>query len=230
MAHIQLQAPPVPYYIMGSPLSYPAGRGHPSRRSIGLFDLLVVRKGCLYIGEDGQAFEVGADHALILRPDGSHYATQDCVEETSYYWVHFNTSGSWSMQSGDILPDTCCCHSTCGDAFAAQPFTISLPQFARLRQPALFFEELERLTELEVTAHMKGVSWEQQQIFQKLLRLLSASAATAGSTPSMLCAQQAASYLRANYRNEIKAQAAYFSTCFHKYEGVAPRSYRSRFT
>lgn len=288
MALILLDAPPVPYYIMGGHLTYPAGSKHPNRRSIGLFDLLVVKTGCLYITENGISYDVNADHALILLPDGDHYATKGCEEPTEYYWIHFNASGSWSVQAGEIQEEPLPSPSCPRHGFAVQNFTISLPHHTALHQPASLYEDLDRLTQLEVHAHLSSVSWEQQQLFQRVLRQLSLSGDTSALSPSRICAQKAASYLRANYRNDIKAQemgerlnfhpvyiarcmqrefgcspfeyltrfrieqakllmdhtdlpiariaeevgfkqASYFSTCFHKYEGAAPRSYRNRF-
>lgn len=298
MALIRMEAPPLPYYISSSPLSYPPNSKHPNRCSIGIFDLLAVRKGCLFIGEDERSYEVPADHALLLRPDCHHFATKGCEETTDYYWVHFNTMGSWSIAEEDPSADADISgtanaagstYACTPDYFTPQSFHITLPQFTRLRQPDQLFEDLERLSLLETNAHLGSVRWEQQQLFQRILRQLSASAEAAGSTPSKLCAQQAATYLRKNYRAPITSQemgeelnfhpvyiarcmqkefgcspfeylsrfrieqakllmvhtdlpiariaeevgfmqAAYFSTCFHKYEGVTPRGYRKRFS
>ena len=52
MSIIHMTIPPLPHYIIGGYTIAPPGRKHPTRRNIEVFDLLVVTRGCLYIGEE----------------------------------------------------------------------------------------------------------------------------------------------------------------------------------
>lgn len=289
MTLIRFTAPPLPHFIACGFHTAPPGFKHINRRNFGLFDLLVISQGTIFIGEEDRHYEVPADHALILRPDCHHFPTKASIEAVNYYWLHFHTGGSWNTQhQGDPAPSIE--HSPgASKSMAFEPFPIPLPQFTRLHRPSSVYEEMDRQVQLETESHRPEVRWEQQLIFQRVLRLLFASMETSGSSPTKLCAQQAASYLRANYRNPITAKelgeqlnfhpvhiarcmqkefgcspfeyltrfrieqakllmvrtdmsiarvaeevgfthAAYFSTCFLRYEGQSPRSYRRRFS
>lgn len=95
MSVLQFECPPLPGYIRsGYSLAGP-GRRHPERTAIGEFDLLVVKQGCLYVGEEERHYEVAEGHALILRPDLHHYPTAGTKEPTASYWLHFGTVGAW---------------------------------------------------------------------------------------------------------------------------------------
>ncbi|MHA6533972.1 AraC family transcriptional regulator [Paenibacillus sp. BAC0078] len=94
--------PPLPHYIISGLNQCQPGYLHLNRQHLQVFDLLIVRQGCLYIGEEDRRFAVRAGEALILRPDCHHYGTEGCHEDTAYYWLHFQTSGSWSVDSAAL--------------------------------------------------------------------------------------------------------------------------------
>jgi AraC-like DNA-binding protein len=282
----------MPHYLIGGFVTPPPNFKHPSRKNIQVFDLLVVTKGCLHMGEEDQHFNVSAEHALILRPDSYHYSTLACEEETNYYWLHFQSTGTWFYTEETIFP------SQIGAAadltsplkqFTTQTFTIQLPQFTKLLQPLKIYEILQQLCLLNQNNHLSDIRWKQQILFQELLQQLSASIERHNLTPSKACAEQAALYLRQHYQEDVTAQtlgdhlnfhpvyiarcmqkefasspseyllrfrveqskyllmqtdlpialiaeevgfnhAAYFTACFTKCEGIAPRKYRQRFS
>lgn len=139
MTIIHMTIPPLPHYIIGGYTVAPSGRKHPSRCNINVFDLLVVTRGCLYMGEEDQHYEVSAGHALILRPDAHHYATRACEEQTAYYWIHFQTTGMWSITDQsmpEVPPDSSKSRILNTNIYTAQTFAKQLPQFAKLLQPS----------------------------------------------------------------------------------------------
>lgn len=241
MTTLYMTIPPLPHYIIGGYTIAPAGRKHPSRRNIEVFDLLVVTRGCLYIGEEEQHYEVSAGHALILRPDAYHYATRACEEQTAYYWIHFQTTGKWSLsdQSETEEPAERTKERTLSSSiYTTQTFTKQLPQFAKLLQPSKMDSLLRQLVQLNMNDHIPSVRWKQQLAFQEVVEHLSASMEAQGPTPSALCAEQAASYLREHYRESITAQElgesinfhpVYIARCMQKEFGCAPFDYLMRF-
>lgn len=290
MGLIRFTAPPLPHYVTNGFTAMLPGGKHVNRKSIGLFDLLVVTKGCLYIGEEDRHYELAAGHALLLRPDCHHYPVKENTEATDHYWLHFHTYGDWSAVTPDEAAAAGSQPPAYKDYFTPQTFTITVPQFTRLREPEVLHDMMDRLIQLETKIQPNGesASFEQQQLFLRVLRHLSSAREHEATTPSKLCAQKAASYLRSNYKNEVTAQElgemlnfhpvyiarcmqkefgcspfeylaryrieqakllmirtdlsiariaeevgfqspAYFSTCFSRYEGITPRSYRNRF-
>ncbi|MCA0756461.1 AraC family transcriptional regulator [Paenibacillus sp. N4] len=292
MTIIHMTVPPLPHYIIGGFADAPAGRKHPSRRNIGVFDLLVVTKGCLYIGEEERQYEVSGGHALILRPDAYHYATHACREATTYFWLHFQTISDWCVcERSEAQPPLAGTSERMlsGNFYTMQTFTKQLPQFAKLLQPSKLESLLRQLVQLNLNDHIPSVKWKQQLIFQEVIEQLSASMEAQGPSPSALCAEKAASYLREHYREDMTAKelgeavnfhpvyiarcmqkefgcapfdylmhfrieqaklllvqtdlavaliaeevgfnhAAYFASCFARYEGISPRKYRQRFS
>lgn len=241
MIDLQFVSPPLPHYITGAFAVTAPGRKHASRRNIGVFDLLAVTKGCLFMGEEDRTFEVRAGQTLILLPDRHHYATKACVEQTEYYWVHFQTEGRWeAIERIGSQPksDTDAAPIATKDPFTAQTLTIRLAQFMELPQPAKMSEILERLAQLELHAHDGHALWEQQVLFQSALQLLSVDREINAPSPSAVCAQLAAAYLREHYREEVTAQAlgnslnfhpVYIARCMQKQFGCSPFEYLQRF-
>ncbi|MEW9702786.1 helix-turn-helix transcriptional regulator [Paenibacillus sp. SI8] len=235
MALIAFTVPPLPHYIISGSNTIPKGGSHPSRHNIQVFDLLVTTNGCFYIGEDDNHFEVSAGHAVILRPDRYHFAMQKCAQDTDTHWLHFHAGGTWAMVD-DTLPHTSFEESAHKpiQPFAVEPFTIRIPQFTRLLQPDKTYDLLEQLHQLHPRAHVNGIRWTQQQLFQDLLRQLSASIETEGHSPWTAPAEKAASYLRQHYRRAVTAKElgesvnfhpVYIARCMQKEYGCSPTEY-----
>lgn len=236
MSILQFTAPPLPYYITSDYASFQPGQKHLNRRNIGVFDLLVVASGCIYLGEEDQHYEVTAGHALILRPDRYHYPTEGCREETKYYWLHFNTTGSWgSSESADAAAQV---EAKGFNTYTMQTFTMAIPQFVKLPQPAGVWEILQQLTELERQAHYNWARWKHQLMFQHILEQLNASLDIRSVMPGMNVADLAASYLRMHYKEDITAQSlgeamnfhpVYIARCMQKKFGCSPFEYLMRY-
>jgi AraC-like DNA-binding protein len=239
LPQFQLTVPPLPHYVINGFTTVPKGFKHPSRKKIQVFDLLVVTEGCLYMGEEDRQFEVTAAHALLLRPDSHHYSTLGCQEATSYYWLHFQTTGSWLL-SDDSMPSQKEAYDDIASSskqFTAQTFTIQLPQFVKLVQPIKMFEILQQLKQLNHNNHQSSIRWKQQVLFQELLQQLSAAIEMPCLSPSKACADQAALYLSQHYRETITAEAlgdslnfhpVYIARCMQKEFACSPSEYLLR--
>ncbi|MBP1154653.1 MULTISPECIES: AraC family transcriptional regulator [unclassified Paenibacillus] len=236
MSILQFTAPPLPYYIVSDYTLFQPGQKHLNRRNIGVFDLLVVTSGCIYIGEEDQRYEISAGHALILRPDRYHYPTEACRAETRYYWLHFNTTGSWgSTESADAAPQG---EATNFSTYTMQTFTMAIPQFVKLLQPTSVYDMLQQLTELERKSHNNWARWKHQLMFQNILEQLNASFDLRAVMPGTNVADRAASYLRMHYKEDITAQTlgeamnfhpVYIARCMQKEFGCSPFEYLMRY-
>ncbi|MBY0014160.1 AraC family transcriptional regulator [Paenibacillus typhae] len=242
MSLLQFYSPPLPHYINSGLMNYSQGFRHVNRHNIKVFDLLVVREGCLYVGEEDRTYEVRAGEALILRPDCHHYGTADCREDGSHYWLHFQTPGPWCSAS---------CHAEAPrerdtteesahySLYNARTFSLRLSQYMTLLQPARMEELLAQLELLKVNAHLDAVRFKQQMLFQEVLQQLSASVHRERSaSQSTACAEQAASFLRAHYREEITTgmlgdclnfHPVYIARCMNREYGCSPMEYLLRY-
>lgn len=233
---LQLSVPPMPHYIANGIMETEPGFKHPNRRNILVFDMLLVRSGCLYIAEEDRKYELSAGHMLILRPDKHHYPTAGCQEPTLYYWLHFQTSGDWrvsdpaeSMTSEareEEIPDRL-------RGFIPQTIQFHIPQYFEVPKPALLYALMDQMIELD--ARSDGLSrWKQQTLFQNLLERLHESWLPDEPASSAKCADLAASYLRQHYHEHISAQAlgealnfhpVYIARCMQKRFGCSPFEY-----
>jgi AraC-like DNA-binding protein len=236
MSILQFTAPPLPHYIAGGFVTFPRGFKHLNRRNIGVFDLIVVTQGCLYLGEEDRQYEVAAGHALILRPDRHHYPTEGCRVETGQYWLHFNTEGKWGSSEHAVAVSQT--DNMTDNGFTVQTFTMQIPQYVRLLQPSTMYEKLKQLTELELVSHNNWARWKHQLIFQQILELLNASLDLHTALPGANVADQAAAYLRTHYKEDITAQTlgealnfhpVYIARCMQKEFGCSPFEYLMRY-
>ncbi|QUL54189.1 helix-turn-helix domain-containing protein [Paenibacillus tritici] len=242
MNPLLFRIPPLPHYIASGFNHCQPGYQHRSRQHIKVFDLLVVRQGSLYIGEEDQRFVVKEGDALILRPDCHHFGTGGCKEETSYYWLHFQTFHD-SPPLSVAGPDSGNPNESAGELpasfFNISSFHLLLSQFVTLLQPDKVYEVLTRLEQLQDTAHLEAVRFSQQILFQDILQHLAASVNPEHrSSQSTVCAEQAASYLRAHYREEITTamlgdslnfHPVYIARCMNKEYGCSPMEYLLRY-
>lgn len=246
MTVIRFAALPLPYYIHGGFSLAGPGRKHLERYAIGEFDLLVGKQGCMYIGEEERHYELSEGHALVLRPDLHHYPTEGCRERTGTYWVHFQTAGEWFALEGT---EERTAEAGFPSAIAEQErgvsprsrlpaFAIDIPQFTRLLHPGKMYELLQRLIDLERHSHMDHVRWEQQEIFQQVLMLLSESLRAERPRAGEDVADRAASFLRLHYRDQISSRDLAAALNFHpvyiarrmqKQFGCSPMEYLIRY-
>ena len=208
MSNIIFELPPLPYYVTIGQTTYEAGNQHPNRRNIGIFDLLIVTEGCLYIGEDDKHWEVGPGQSLLLLPDRYHYSTGPCQMETAFYWIHFDYSGTYRESSEEdySLPIR---HAW------SNPYKLKLPQYTILSN----FPRIERLLLqlLEYSNQSGSISyWKTQQHFMELIRCVVGEGATTPSTKSVLnLAEQTEAYLRSHFQENLNNETLSRALNYH---------------
>lgn len=89
---ISISVPPFPDFIEGNYRIIKKGHSHVERENLGYFDLIIVKKGCLFLAEEDQEYEISKNQMFILLPDKHHYSWKPCQEDTGFYWLHFYTT------------------------------------------------------------------------------------------------------------------------------------------
>ncbi|SDD56994.1 AraC-type DNA-binding protein [Paenibacillus sp. UNCCL117] len=237
---ISWQTPPLPYYLESGKSVYAPGWQHPNRAQLGIFDLLFVVSGVLHIGEEEEQWSLQPGQTLLLRPDGYHYAVRPCEEETVFYWVHFQATGSWEERIEGVRAARNESERFAEET-AAFPFVnrslVRIPKSCLLEGAAECFRVLERLLELSVEARSVAF-WQEQQLFLELLQRLDRGGAAEAQSPSFMLAGKTEAYLKQNYQkeltNESLAEAMHFhynyiSRCMKRHYGVTPLEFLSRY-
>lgn len=239
---IEFTAPPLPHFIMSGLATLPPGGKHPSRKNIGAFDLLVVTKGTLFVGEENTDYVISEGHALLLRPDCHHYAYEGCPDESMHYWLHFQLLGDWRvMEEKAFAEQRLNDNESKGflslPPFEVTPYSVSLPQFTKLVQPQKMFDTLYELNALNRSTHIPSARLKQQALFQEVIMLLSASLEAKNISPQSACAEKAAVYLKEHYREPFSASQlgeainfhpVYIARCMQRVFGCSPSAYLLR--
>ncbi|SFD64677.1 AraC-type DNA-binding protein [Paenibacillus catalpae] len=218
-----MQTPPLPYYWESGRSEFRIGDRHPNRRNFGLFDLIIVAEGGLFIGENGQEWSLRKGDTILLLPDGEHYSVKPCEQNTIFYWVHFEHT-AWRTHAKDGASAT---------SFA-NPHVIRIPKHITLADPESAFKLMRELLNLTVGDSF----WEEQRLLARLLALLEGESLNRTHTPATRLAEKAAFYLQQNFReditNEILAEELHFHPnyivrCMKKKYGMTPSHYLLEF-
>ncbi|MCM3629754.1 AraC family transcriptional regulator [Paenibacillus glycanilyticus] len=220
---LTFRSPPLPFFIESNRRTYQPGEEHPNRTNLGVFDLLFVQQGSLYIAEEGKRWTLNAGDVLILRPDRWHYSYKPCQEETVFDWVHFQTVGAWEETEASQ-------GSLRGDYYT---YAIRLPKKMHLSFPdeaKLLFSQLHEAA--QSSSH--GAFWERQQRFLHLLQMLDEGWRSDAAKAGVSVAERAAAYLKMNYRSIItntmlsealQLHTNYITRCMTEVFGCTPQQY-----
>ncbi|WP_040741748.1 helix-turn-helix transcriptional regulator [Paenibacillus ginsengihumi] len=204
--HLSFLSPPLPYYVECGQATYMPGEQHPDRKQIGFFDLILVDCGKLYIGENGRQWEVSPGQALILRPDGSHYAVQACEATTRFYWLHFQAAGEW--EEVEARPASLPVQAR---ERRAAPYRIVLPKYASLPSPELACDLIRRLMELSTV--LRSVAfWEEQQLFADLLKWVEDAER---DSPAQRLAERTEAYIKRHFQSDLSNRKLAEALHFH---------------
>lgn len=203
---IELQTPPLPYYLGSGRSEFRIGDQHPHRKNLGIYDLLIVVKGELPIGENGLEWTLQRGDTLLLLPDGEHCAIRPCEQETEFYWLHFEHSKLLHSQP-KIDKE--------GIQYAIKPFgnpyTLRLPKHARLPDPEIFFERMRQLLSLPII----NAFWEEQRLLAELLTMLEQGGASRANSVASRLAERAAAYIQQHYKEKITNESLASALHFH---------------
>lgn len=215
MKMLYLIAPPLPTLLAAGEDTYEIGQTHPNRKQIGVFDLIVVTKGSLLMGEDNQEFEVRGENVLILYPDRHHFSYKPCNEQTHFYWFHFKIEKEWrELSESSTIPNIESEFSQRRNPFTELPFGIVLPKFCTVVNWKAFKLHCQHILRTEEKL-IYSREWQRQILFQQLLQELTNQTNFTKTLPSLAIAEQAAAYLRRNYQKKVSYQELGRALRFH---------------
>ncbi|MCM3727186.1 AraC family transcriptional regulator [Neobacillus cucumis] len=212
---LQLFAPPLPTLLAAGKNTFDIGQSHLNRNNIGVFDLLLVTKGQLFMGEDYRKYKVSRGNALILYPDRHHYSISPCDEITDFFWFHFVSSKGWQdLTISKPFHYEERAAEDCGNFLSESPFGITLPKYCKVSNP----EAVELLCSKITSSENESIysrEWQRQILFQQLLQELSNHLHLANSLPAFAVAEKAAVYLRKNYAKKVTYESIGRALKFH---------------
>ena len=210
MIYIHFENPPTPHFIAAGNALYRKGDRHKKRSNIGVFDLLFVISGKLFIMEENQQYTIGENQLLILSPDKTHSSYRICDTETSFYWVHMGFSGAY-YESEHIHPVSKVSNKS---LFRDTSFYVTLPKYIQLPEdqgqflknyidPLLMFSINKYDNHTEKYRQISNPLKQQQQ-FLNVLDMLNLDSRFS-NTPDTL-ASEIMQYLQNNYEKNFTIQ------------------------
>lgn len=204
---VELQMPPLPYYLGSGRSEFSAGDRHPNRKKLGIYDLLMIVEGELHIGEDGQEWALQKGDTLLLAPEAEHYSVKPCEENTTFYWVHFEhdippVQPNLIVQAEELpsllLPFN-------------NSYTLRLPKHAHLSSPAATHILMEQLLALPMTNSF----WQEQRYLTDLLSMLEENENNEAGLAATRLAERASAYIHEHYREKVTNAALASALHFH---------------
>lgn len=215
-------APPFPYVLHSGFAALEVGERHLSRRNLDCFDLIVVFRGRLYMGEESSVWTVEAGEYLILRPDLYHYGADVCEERTEFGWVHFRAAGEWHDEMPKRLP-------------AEERALLALPQKGTVRNLQHTIETLTEIDELQHRGERLRRTLRRQHAFQEMLMLFEpAGLEDQSPLQAQRVAANAANWIEEHYSLPLTAASigkalnfhpAYVARCMKTTYGLTPLDY-----
>ncbi|MFB5763555.1 helix-turn-helix transcriptional regulator [Paenibacillus medicaginis] len=224
-AVIELNTPPLPYYLGSGLTEFRIGDHHPNRRKLGIYDLLIMVKGELHIGENGQRWTLTAGDTLLLLPNGEHYAVKPCEQDTVFYWVHFEHAGRYESSPATNTCNEGVFHSSHSSRPFGNPYTLRLPKHSQLSNPQAAFSLVQQLLALP----MDHSFWEEQRLLAELLAMLEEEGGLNGvRSASARLAERVAAYIQQNYRDKITSET--LAAVFHFHPNYIIRCMKMKYS
>ena len=141
MPYINFVTPPFPHFILAGDALYRPGDAHRQRVNIGIFDLIFVEYGELFITDANMPYHLRENDVLIIRPDAMHFGHKSVSVKTKFKWLHFRTVGEYNYSNdirlikGERIP---CTPMTTGKASSLCPYIKSSRRWRAMNSPSAF--------------------------------------------------------------------------------------------
>jgi len=230
---IEILTPPLPHYIIGGSRFFRVGETHAHRKDIGVFDLIYVRSGCLYVAENTSKWKVRSGEGIILCPDREHYGFSSCEEPTEIIWIHFTVS-NWKYLDSITEPSLA---RIVSQYCLEQDISIILPKYFSLKNPLSTISLLDQLVQLSNFSKIK-TRFTQQVTFLQILQELCLDSKSSVKSSSIYVAEKAINYLKANYmepdvckrmKDYVNFHPNYIIKCMKAVYKLTPHQYTNEY-
>lgn len=196
--YLSLSCIPLPVFIEGGDVCFKPGERHPNRNDLGYFILIIMKKGCLYLGEDDQRFEVQPNEMFVLLPNHHHFSYRPCEGDTEYYWLHFASIGHWVQDEKPVTQTSMIDIPTLH--YHTANYTLFLPKHQKVTNTPEIHATIEKI--LQSTKDNKSFAfWKTQQLFIDVLQYIQLPALQENSGTRI--ALEVERYLRDHFDQKI---------------------------
>ncbi|MEC0258901.1 helix-turn-helix transcriptional regulator [Paenibacillus lautus] len=233
MLCLEFAIPPLPQFVTAGHAVWKPGDRH-FARTFGVYDLLLVTKGTLYMTEEQTEYEVCAGKLLVLEAGLRHFGHRACVEHTEIYWVHFIHGHPASYISQEDIPwSALLSKGTVEDVEPSTQQRMYLPKFASVEVQTVE-PMLRGLNDIHNRLNGENALKLHLLLAELFAALQADCARMTEPEPSIRLAQAAAAYLNEHWREpferaaleeKLHFQASYIARCMKKHIGKTPLQY-----
>ncbi|PYI56571.1 AraC family transcriptional regulator [Paenibacillus flagellatus] len=224
-------APPPQLVTVGRGVWQPGMRHF--ARTFGLYDILFVRSGCLYMAEEGREYAIGPGQLLTLEPEKRHVGYKECEVETELFWMHVRHEAPQGRVAADDIPWSLVLRKGTDKDLDPARRPIYMPKYGSLEMESVW-PMLEEMVRLHDGLCVGTVLKLQAQYFRLLASLQELVRTSGPESRSGRLAAAVAAYLRSCEREPFKAELLerrfhyhidYLSRCLKKHTGMSPVEY-----
>lgn len=236
MKYINFSTPPYPHFIIAGSALYRPGDIHGRRSNIGIFDLIFIEYGELYITDANISYHLKENDLLILKPDSTHYGHKKISKKTKFAWLHFRSVGEYFYSNEfHLLKEERKSLST----YADRQSTLTLPLYKKMTpmESSEFSSIFSKLISANIDKYQQKETQNQallsplkcQELFFRLLSFVQVFQPQRNS--SELLATNIMEYILQNYHTHLTLEgiADYFNfhpvhiiRCLKKEYGITP--------
>lgn len=195
---ISISIPPFPDFIEGNKRIFKKNQYHPDRLDLSYFDLIFVKRGCLFLQEEDQNYEIGCNEMFILLPNKHHCSWKPCTEETEFYWIHFYTTAPWKQSdrpsrftSSLPIPEL---------HFHQKSYTLHLRKKATIKKPEMFFMLIQEILDSTKNELVEDI-WKTEELFLRFLKFIENQGIFKDRL--LVIAEQVQLFLENSYRKKV---------------------------
>lgn len=202
-------------------------------RCFSLYDVLIVRSGCIYMAEDEREYAVRGGHILTLEPGKTHVGYRESEEDTELFWLHILHDSGCPVVAADQIPWSLVLRKGTDADTAPSRRPMYMPKFGPLPLDEAW-GLLETMVQLHNRLNVESVL-ELQVLFVRLLGELQEGVRAIGADGrSAKLARAVAAYLRQHesvplapgqLTREFHYHADYIARCLKRHTGMSPLEY-----
>ncbi|UQZ33059.1 AraC family transcriptional regulator [Paenibacillus sp. PK3_47] len=233
MLCLEFTIPPLPQFVTVGFAVWSPGDRH-FARTFGVYDLLVVKRGTLYMAEQDREYAIGPGKMLVLEAGLPHEGYRGCEEDTEIYWVHFiHESKPAYIRQEEIPWSSLLARGTVEDEEPSAQQRLYLPKFASVDLEVLE-PILHEMNEIHSRLNAGNALRLHVQLAAFMAALQDECARTALPEPAVRLARAAAAYLDEHWKEpfhlaglqeELHFQADYITRCMKQHIGTTPLQY-----
>ncbi|WP_042199821.1 AraC family transcriptional regulator [Paenibacillus camerounensis] len=233
MLCLEFTIPPLPKFVTVGLAVWSPGDRH-FARTFGVYDLLLVKRGTMYMAEQGKEYAIGPGKLLVLEAGLPHEGYRVCEEDTEIYWVHFIHEGKPSyIRQEDIPWSALLAKGTVEDEEPSAQQRLYMPKFAAVDVEALE-PILDEMNEIHSRLNAENALRLHVLLAELMAALQAECARTALPEPAVRLARAAAAYLDRHWKEpfqvtglqeELHFQADYITRCMKQHIGTTPLQY-----